>query len=137
MNFNEIDPSTYDKYTFGKCIRQQRAEQGLRLKDVASVMKCSEVFISDIELGRKFAPEKIEKLMCLAKVLNVRSEDISSFIDMAGASRGHYEYVKEYVQENKNVREFIRKARELNLSNDEWQDVISYLKDIECNRHLR
>lgn len=137
MNFNEIDPSTYDKYTFGKCVRTQREEQGLSLRNVASQMGFSVVYLSDVERGNKYALGKVEDLLKLAKLLNVRSEDIKSFIDMANASRGYYEDLKDYINENENVRIFMRYARDMHLTNDEWHSLINYLEYVKSQRGTR
>ena len=137
MNFNEIDPSTYDKYTFGKCIKEQRLEQNLSLRKVSEKMEISCVYLRDIEMANKYAPKTTEKLIKLASILNVRDEDIPAFIDMAGASRGFYEDLKDYIQESKNVRAFIRGARDLNLTDEEWNSFMNDLENIKSRKRTR
>ncbi|MBO4245426.1 MAG: helix-turn-helix transcriptional regulator [Bacilli bacterium] len=69
MNFSSIDAESYDKNTFGKCIRQQREENNMKLTEVASKVGITKVYLSDIERGNRVAPvsntnlDKLYKLM--------------------------------------------------------------------------
>lgn len=137
MDFSSIDPNSYDKYTFGKCIKEQREEQGLTLRYVAKEMNITPAYLSDIEKGNRYAPRKVGFMARLVKLLNIKGEDIKYLSDMAGATRGFYEEFRNYIKENSNVRDFIRYAKRLNLTNEEWQEVFYYLNIIDNNRKKR
>ena len=137
MNFSNIDPSSYDSKTFGSCIRQQREEQGLSLRYVARELSITPAYLSDIEKGCRYAPKKVEFMARLVKLLNIRREDIPFLLDMASATRGYYEELKAYIKENKNVREFLRCAKMINLSSEEWQELTVYLDNINSKRNTR
>ena len=137
MNFSEIDPNSYDKKTFGKCIKEQREEQGLSLRYVASELQITPAYLCDIEKGNRYAPRKVDFMARLVKTLNINREDISYLSDMAGATRGFYEELREYIKENKNVRDFIRYAKALELTNEEWQEVFNSLNSINEKRRIR
>ena len=129
MNFNEIDPLTYDKSTFGKCIRKQREEQGISVRSLAKNLNISPIYLSDIERGNRYAPVKNNILNGMIEYLNIPEEEVNSFYDMAYATRGYSEYSK-YIIENKEARIFLRKVIESDLSSLEWDFINEVLDNL-------
>lgn len=136
MDFNKIDPLTYDKYTFGKCIRKQREEQGVSVRGLAKNLHISPMYLSDIERGNRYAPVKGNILSGLIEYLNIPESQVNSFYDMANATKGYSEYNK-YLMENRNARLFLRKAMEMELSSLEWDALNDMLDDVINNRESK
>ena len=133
MNFNEIDSLTYDKYTFGKCIRKQREEQSISVRCLAKNLNISPMYLSDIERGNRYAPVKGDTLSGLIEYLNIPEEQVVSFYDMAYATKGYSEYGK-YLMENRNARVFLRRIMEMDLSSLEWDVLDGVLDEVINNR---
>ena len=133
MNFNDIDLLTYDKYTFGKCIRRQREELGISVRGLAKNLNISPVYLSDIERGNRYAPVKSKILNGLIETLKIPDDQIDSFYDMAYATKGYSEYNK-YLMENRNVRDFLRKVMKADFSSLEWTYINEVLDDMLNNR---
>ena len=139
MDFRDINVDSYDKYTFGKCIRQQRLDEGLTLKNVAANIGCSQVFLSDMELGNKKAPinKNIELIYRLIDVLNIPEEQIEYVLDMAYATQGCSKDLMDYLAKNEKARKFVRFARELQLTNDDWLYLLEVMNEKKNNQELK
>lgn len=133
MDFNDIDSLTYDKYTFGKCIRRQREEMGISVRCLAKNLNISPVYLSDIERGNRYAPVKSNILNGLIEYLKIPEEQVASFYDMAYATKGYSEYSK-YLMENRNARDFLRRVMEADVSSLEWNYINSVLDVMIDNR---
>ena len=133
MDFNDIDSLTYDKYTFGKCIRRQREEMGISVRCLAKNLNISPVYLSDIERGNRYAPVKSNILNGLIEYLKIPEEQVASFYDMAYATKGYSEYSK-YLMENRNARDFLRRVMETDVSSLEWNYINSVLDVMIYNR---
>ena len=133
MDFNDIDSLTYDKYTFGKCIRRQREEMGISVRCLAKNLNISPVYLSDIERGNRYAPVKSNILNGLIEYLKIPEEQVASFYDMAYATKGYSEYSK-YLMENRNARDFLRRVMESDVSSLEWNYINSVLDVMIDNR---
>ena len=136
MDFNDIDSLTYDKYTFGKCIRRQREEMGISVRGLAKNLNISPVYLSDIERGNRYAPVKSNILNGLIEYLNIPEEQVDSFYDMAYATKGYSEYSK-YLMENRNARDFLRRVMEADISSLEWNYINSVLDVMIDNREIK
>ena len=129
MDFCSIDPKTYDKNTFGKCIKQQREDEGLTRKTVAENAGISPAYLADIEKGNRQAPkEKI--LLKIAEVLSIKKEDLRYFFAMAGATKGEFKDITDYLLRNTKAIVFMRYAIALKLTDQEWGGFIKYLDGI-------
>ena len=128
MNFSDVDVTTYDKYTFGKCIRTQREEMGISLRTAACKIGISAAYLSDIEKGKRYAPiSKDNKIFNkLLYVLDIPLEQRKYIIDMAYVTRGCPTDILDYLSDNSIAREFIRQASAMKLTDEDW----SYLLDI-------
>ena len=89
--------------TFGSFVRQKRMEQGLSLRGLAARLDLSPVYMSNIETGRKPAParENLDKL-----TLRVSAD------------------LPEYIMERDIVRAALRTAKEVDATDEEWQEFI-------------
>ena len=111
--------------TFGTFVRQKRVAQGISLRGLAARLDLSPVYMSSIETDRKPAPIQ-EKLDNLAKELHLSKADQELFLDLAAAS--HKMKVPadlpEYIMERDIVRAALRTAKEVDATDEEWQEFI-------------
>lgn len=110
---------------FGEYIKLKRIEKGISLRQFASKIGISPSYMSDIEKGRRYAPDK-EKLEQIQKVLFVRDEEIQKFYDLAGLSRNEVpQDLPEYIINNNEIKVLLRKTKE--GKRDDLLDNINYL----------
>lgn len=112
-----------DDRSFGRFVRQRREELGLTVRGMAAELDMTPAYLSDIEKGNRYAPTKhMDKLRKLLKVLD---DDEQAFLDLASANRGNqYEDINPYLGKQPLARVALRKARDLNLSDEQWKAFI-------------
>ena len=112
-----------DKLSFGRFVRQRREELGLTVRGFAQDLGITAAYLSDIEKGNRYAPKAfLEKLRV---GLRIPAEDMRDFEDLASATRGfQYEDINPYLGKQPLARVALRKARDLNISPEEWQAFI-------------
>ena len=111
--------------TFGAFVRQKRMEQGLSLRRLAARLGLSPVYMSNIETDRKPAPTQ-EYLDKLAEELHLSKADRELFLDLAAASQKMKvpADLPEYIMERDIVRAALRTAKEVDATDEEWQEFI-------------
>ena len=132
MDFGSVNTESYDKFTFGKCIRQQREEIGMSLRSVASSIGVSAAYLSDIEKGNRYAPiskNNLDLIYKLLKVLKIPEEQAEFVVDMAYSTHGCHKDIVNYLSECEKARKFIRRACELELSDDDWNNLLEQLNE--------
>lgn len=136
MDFNSIDVKTYDKLTFGKCIKEQRIEKGITLRKAASGIGISAVYLYDIEKGARPAPinNNLDIIYKIGSALSIPEDQMDTVIDMAYFSHGYHSDIEMYLSQRPNARKFIRRASELDLSDDEWENL---LKEINKRQEVK
>lgn len=138
MNFCEKVDKNYDEYSFGKYVRMRRKQLGFSCRQFAKMMEMSAVYLSDIERGNRKAPFlKIRNgkdyMANFIKCLQISEEDIVSFYEMAAASRGLSLDIQEYLKSNKYAQIAVRLAKEVDLSDEEWESFISHMVKIKMS----
>lgn len=116
---------------FGEFIKQKRTEKGLNLRKLAELMDIAPAYLSDIEKGKRNSPSP-EKMSKLSELLELTEEEVLLMNDLAAEARTNTVApdISEYVMSNGSVRIALRKARELNLGDKEWMQIIeSMTKD--------
>ena len=113
---------------FGEFIKQKRTEKGLNLRKLAELMDIAPAYLSDIEKGKRNSPSP-EKMSKLAELLELTEEEVLLMNDLAAEARTNTVApdISEYVMSNGSVRIALRKARELNLGDKEWIQIIEYM----------
>lgn len=109
--------------TFGEYVKARRESIGKSIRGLALELDMTPSYLSDIEKGKRYAPEKyLEKM---TRVLFISEEDSYYFYDLAGKSRNniHSDLIK-YIGSSDIARLALRKARDLNISNVQWQKFI-------------
>jgi transcriptional regulator with XRE-family HTH domain len=119
MNENEI--------AFGKFIEERRKALGFTLRGFAAELDIAPAYMSDIEKGRRYPPEK--KLDDIARILNLHGADKDHLLDLAAMTKTKTvsSDLPEYIMEKDLARVALRRARNINLSDDGWQEVIDLI----------
>lgn len=117
---------------FGRFIEKKRKAIGMTLRGLASELNIAPAFMSDIEKGHRYPPQK-EKLYEMAKILHLNEEDTNTMFDLAAGERENTVSpdLPEYIMGNENVRVALRMARDKGSSEKVWQKVIDMLEQEE------
>lgn len=109
--------------SFGEYVKERRVALGKSIRGLASELDMTPAYLSDIEKGNRYAPEKyLEKI---AELLCITGEDAYYFYDLAGKSRNNiYPDLVEYIDKTEIARAALRKARDLDISDTQWQNFI-------------
>ena len=95
------DINHYDKYSFGRYIKQKREKQGITLRGLATELRMTPAYLSDIENGNRHAPLYNKNYMIgLIRNLCIGSDEMDMFSLMAIATREFDFSYLEYSQQN-------------------------------------
>ena len=134
MNFTCIKPNEYTDKTFGVCIRKRREELKISVRELASKIGMSPVYLSDIERGNRTAPigtgTKKDYMAELVRELQISPAEEEAFYEMAAVSVDRYEDVKSYLAQNGRARIALRLADEHNIPDELWDDFIKRLEEL-------
>lgn len=114
---------------FGEFVKAKRMEKGISLRKLAEELDIVPAYMSDIEKGRRYPPDK-EKIYKIAEVLTLDQEETDTLFDLAAYSRanGVSPDLSDYVMGVDNLRTALRKARDINAGEDDWQRIIDMLE---------
>lgn len=122
------------KMTFGSFIYEKRIKKNISLRELASMIGVSAVYVSSMEKGKRSAPT-YPVLMKIADVLMLSEEEKVLMLDLAAKSKKSLslaEDLLEYINNNEIVHKALRTAKKCNATDDDWQNFIDSLmeKDI-------
>ena len=110
-------------------MKAMRIEKGISLRKLADEIGVSAPYLSDVERGQRnsLSPEHLKKV---ADVLRLSEDERRTLFDSAAESRGEAvaSDVLLYAGEVKTVSAALRKARELNLGDEEWLQIIEEME---------
>lgn len=114
--------------TFGSFVRQHRQAMGMTLRGLAARLGISPVYMSNIETDRRTAPTQ-EYLEKLAKELRLDKAGYEEMLDLAAKSKAQRvsSDLPEYIMERDIVRAALRTAKEVDATDEEWQEFIDRL----------
>ena len=103
MNENEM--------AFGKFIEERRKALGLTLRGFAAELDIAPAYMSDIEKGRRYPPDK--KLDEIAQILKLNETEKNSMLDLAAMAKTKTvsSDLPEYIMEKDLARVALRRAR--------------------------
>lgn len=115
--------------TFGDFVRERRMNAGVNLRALAKELDIVPAYMSDIEKNHRYPPDK-KKIYKIAEVLKLSEEEKNQMFDLAGEARVGTiaPDISDYVTSQNAARVALRKARDLNLGEKEWVQI---LKNIE------
>jgi len=115
------------KLTFGDFIKQRRESMGKSLRGFAEEIDIGAPYLFDIEKGNRPAPEK--KFDTLIEALGITGDDLNTFYDLAGKTRNnHFHDLQEYIGNTDLARVALRTARDINLSDNRWREIIDLME---------
>ena len=116
--------------TFGEFIKEKRLKKGINLRKLAELLVVAPAYLSDIENGNRNSPspDKMEKLV---EVLGLNEDEKNLMYDLAAKDRDNTVApdISQYVKSNDLVRVALRKARNLNLGEQEWLKIIENMEN--------
>lgn len=116
-----------NEQTFGKFIEERRKSLGITLRGFAAELEIAPAYMSDIEKGRRYPPDK--KLDEISRILKLNGADKEKLLDMAALTREKTVSpdLPEYIMEKDLARVALRRAKAGNLSDEGWQEVIDLI----------
>lgn len=109
---------------FGEYLKQKRMEKGITLRNFADLVGIAPSYMSDIEKSKRNAPTE-DILNKMIEALDLNDDERNNMLDLAATSKDLLaKDITEYVSDNPNVRVALRKAKDLNLGDDEWIKII-------------
>lgn len=115
--------------TFGEYIKKKRVEKKISLREFAMRIEITPSYMSDIENGRRNAPDKI-KIDAMAQELGIYGENIEYLYDLASESRNEAPVdLKNMLKESENSRIFLRTAKKLDFNEEDFKNLIEKIKD--------
>jgi transcriptional regulator with XRE-family HTH domain len=109
--------------TLGERIRRKRVEARIGLRQAARQVGVSATFLSRIETGAEQAPPSERVIAELAALLN---DDFDELMGLAGRISAE---VTSYVKSDPKMPEFLRQARERNMSAERLLTLLKEVKD--------
>ena len=103
--------------TFGSYVREKRMARGLSLRGLAAKLEVSPVYMSNMENDRRPAPtkEKMDRLIELLGLLDLAAKSKTQRVSAD---------LPEYIMERDIVRAALRTAKEVDATDEEWQEFI-------------
>ena len=124
----ELNMEELNHLSFGAFIKQRREELGISLRSLAKDLDVSSVYIFDIESGNKYAPSNEEFLTKLFRKLNITPSEEEDLRIMIRINRK--DGIDDYLMKQPLAKVALRMAEDANVSDDEWKEFISRLKQL-------
>lgn len=115
---------------FGSYIRKKRLTKGLSIRNMASLLDISPIYLCDIELGKRKPPVKNDLFLIykIIDILGIPEEETENVINLAYLSYGKIsDEITSYLLTNESAMEFIKMASELNLTNEFWDNLTGFI----------
>ncbi len=124
--------------TFGEYIRERRKgdchDDYMSLRMLAAKCGLSPVHLSNIENDRRPAPAK-EHLERIADALRLDKMEQETFYELAAKSKDSVaEDLPDYIKANNVVRAALRTAKDVDATDEEWQEFIEKLRRRNLDR---
>ena len=113
--------------TFGEYQKQKRLEKEITLRGFAKLVDISPVYLCDLEKGRKAAPsmEVMQRMVCQ---LALNKEETEQFYDLAALEQTAKNPVPKdlnaFLKDNRVIVSALRTAKDLDATDEEWQEFI-------------
>ena len=116
--------------TFGGFLHNKRLEKRFSLRKFAEMLKISPVYLCDMEKDRNPAPSE-DILNRMVKLLLLTEAERPYFYDLAAKSKTVTtvsQDLPEYIMNRDIVRVALRTAKDVDATDEEWQEFISMLE---------
>ena len=114
---------------FGEYVKAKRLEKEVNLRKLAELLGIVPAYMSDIEKGRRYPPDK-DKLYKIAEVLHLTESESNEMFDLAALAKENTVSpdLPEYIMGSEKARVALRMARDTNAGEKVWQEVIDMLE---------
>ena len=114
--------------TFGKTVRKLRLENTeYSLREFARLLGVSAPYLSDVENDRR-TPPKEETIIKMAELIGIDSNELLALAEKMPPE--FYETFTKSKVYTKKVPEFLRRARESDLTEEQWNKLIKNIDEI-------
>ncbi|OKZ70658.1 MAG: transcriptional regulator [Clostridiales bacterium 41_12_two_minus] len=116
--------------TFGTYLNLKRQERKISLRKFAEMLKISPVYMCNMEKDRNPAPSE-DILERMVSLLVLSDEERTHFYDLAAKSKNSptvSQDLPEYIMDRDIVRVALRTAKDVDATDEEWQEFISMLE---------
>ena len=117
--------------TFGEYLKQKRLDKEITLRGFAKLVDISPVYLCDLEKGRKAAPS-MEVMQKMVSKLALNKEESERFYDLAALEQTAKNPIPKdlnaFLKDNRVIVSALRTAKDLDASDEEWQDFIDKLR---------
>ena len=116
-----------DERACGKYIEARRKSLGITLRGLAATLSIAPAYMSDIEKGRRYPPEK--KLYEISEALQLNEDETNHLLDLAAVTKDNTVSadLPKYIMEKDLARVALRRAKAGKLSDDGWREVIDLI----------
>lgn len=117
-------------FTFGEFLKEKRKCRNISLRRFAELAGISPVYMCNMEKDRNPAPSE-EVLNRMVKLLLLSEEETALFFDLAAKSKkmpSVSQDLPEYIMDRDIVRVALRTAKDVDATDEEWQEFISKLE---------
>lgn len=114
---------------FGEFVRERRLAAGISLRKLAEILDIAPAYMSDIENGHRYPPEK-EKIYKIAETLHLTPEETDNLFDLAAGNKKNSVSpdIADYIMEQDKSRVALRIARDTGAGEKEWEKIIRILE---------
>ena len=119
-----------EELTFGTFLRAKRLSRNISLRALAGMLELSPVHMSNMENDRRPAP-KGQALLHIVETLELDKDEAERMYDLAAKSKSIPSVaadLPEYIAEKDIVRVALRKAKDADATDAEWQEFIERLE---------
>lgn len=117
--------------TFGEYLKQKRLDKEITLRGFAKLVDISPVYLCDLEEGRKAAPS-MEVMQKMVSKLALNKEESERFYDLAALEQTAKNPIPKdlnaFLKDNRVIVSALRTAKDLDATDEEWQDFIDKLR---------
>lgn len=118
-------------HTFGTFIKEKRQQRDISLRKFADQIGISPVYLSNLENDRMPAP-KDEVVSTMARLLLLNDTDTAMLYDLAAKGKSNVtvsQDLPEYIMDKDIVRVALRTAKDVDATDEEWQEFIAHLEE--------
>lgn len=117
-----------DCVKFGEFVAQHRKQHGYTMRKFADMIGVTAPYLSDIEKGRRAAPDgKLEEIAAALRLSRVERERM---FDLAALTRDNQVSadLTGYIMDTDLARVALRRAKERDLSDTQWRNIIDIIE---------